>query len=85
MNEMPAKRDAMSGAERSASAMLVSGPVGTSHTPSLLRTVSMMNPIASRLAGGPDGGGSCAPSSPLSPWTYPACRGGAISGRLAPA
>ena len=57
MNEMPAIRDAMSGADRSARAMLVSGPVGTSHTPSLLRTVSMMNPTASRLAGGPDGGG----------------------------
>ena len=38
---------AMSGADRSARAMLVIGPVGTSHTPSLLRTVSMMKATAS--------------------------------------
>ena len=50
MNEMPAMRAAMSGAERSARAMLVSGPVGTSHTPSWLRTVSMMKP--DRIAAG---------------------------------
>jgi hypothetical protein len=57
MNEMPATREAMSGAARRARAMLVSGPVGTNHTPSFPRTVSMMKPTASRLAGGPDGSG----------------------------
>src|SRR3954464_2860719 len=85
MNEMPATREAMSGAARNASAMLVSGPVGTSHTPSCARTVSMMNPTASRLAGGPDGAGNSAPSRPLSPCTYPALSCGASNGRLAPA
>ena len=69
ITEMPAMRAARSGAARSASAMLVSGPVGTSHTPSWARHVSMMKPTASWLSAGRLGSGRSAPSIPLTPCT----------------
>ena len=84
ISEMPAIRSTRSGAARSASAMLVSGPVGTSHVPSVARHVSMMNPTASVLSSGRVGAGRSAPSRPLSPCTNVAASGGAISGRAAP-
>ena len=42
ISEMPAIFPARSGARRSARAMFVSGPVGTSQTPSVVRQVSIM-------------------------------------------
>ena len=84
INEMPEMRPAMSGAARSASAMFVSGPTGTSHRPSVALHVSMMNPIASAESAGRDGSGRSAPSRPLSPWTFCAWRAGATNGRSAP-
>ena len=67
MSEIPAMRRAMSGALRSASAMLVNGPVGTNHTPSVARQVSIMKPTASSESAGPEGSGKSAPSRPLLP------------------
>ena len=76
----------MSGAERNASAMLVSGPVGTSHTPSLLRTVSMMNAdrVAARRAA-PTAAAARRRRARSRRGRIRRARGGAISGRLAPA
>ena len=69
MSEMPAIRSTRSGARRSARAMLVSGPVGTSQTPSRARAVSTMKATASSPASVRTGSGRSAPSRPLSPWT----------------
>ena len=77
-------RLAMSGAMRNAMAMLVSGPVGTNHAPSLARTVSMMKPTASVPSTVLVGAGRSAPSNPLSPCTYVAYCGSATIGRTAP-
>ena len=62
-------RPAMSGAARSARAMFVSGPTGTSQTSSSVRHVSTMKPTASVPSSGVVGAGRSAPSRPLSPWT----------------
>ena len=58
--------------------------MGTSHTPSVARQVSMMKPTASSLSMVDVGAGRSAPSRPLSPCTYAAYCGGATSGRTAP-
>ena len=84
ITEMPARRACRSGAVRSASAMFVSGPTATSHVPSLARQVSMMKPTASVPSASRVGAGKSAPSRPLAPWTKPAWRGSATSGRSAP-
>ena len=67
MSEIPAMREPRSGAARKASAMFVSGPMGTNHTPSFALQVSIMNSIAFSPSGPRDGSGKSAPSSPLLP------------------
>ncbi len=79
-------RGAMSGASRSASATLVSGPVGSSVTsPGRERTASMMNRAACSASACRVGAGSRGPSRPVWPCTLSAERRGTSSGRSAPA
>ncbi len=66
-------QDASRGSRRSASPMLVSGPVATSViSPGAAPMVSMMKSIACPSRAARAGGGSTAPPSPESPCTCPA-------------
>ena len=73
------------GSRRSASPMLVSGPVATSViSPGAAAMVSMMKSIACPLSAVRRGAGSTAPPSPDSPCTCPACSAGRSSGAAHP-
>ena len=78
--------DASRGSRRSASPMLVSGPVATSViSPGAAAAASMMKSIACPSSAARAGVGSTAPPRPVSPCTCPACSAGRSSGVPHPA
>src|SRR2546429_693215 len=77
-------RPAMRGSFRRARAMLVNGPVGTSVTPSVRMTVTMMKSTACMFTGLVAGTGRSGASHTVLPWISRAWRGArAIQPRLA--
>jgi hypothetical protein len=80
-------RSTMRGSRRTASAMLVSAPSGTSviSPGACAMTVSMMRSTACRGSSPTVGSGSSGPSRPVSPWISGAVITGRTSGRAQPA
>lgn len=80
-------RSTMRGSRRTASAMFVSAPSGTSviSPGACAMTVSMMRSTACRGSSATVGSGSSGPSSPDSPWISGAVITGRTSGRAQPA